>query len=125
MAKIVVVEDDPDMIVIIQHALKMAGHAVILALGGEDGIRKIKMHRPDLVVTDLSMPHVSGIQVIAAMKDEPETSDIPIVAVTAHIWDPLAHSAANWGCDAFISKPFNRQNLLSEINRLLRERKTG
>jgi CheY-like chemotaxis protein len=120
MAKIVVVEDDPDIIVIIQHTLRMAGHTVILALGGEDGIRKVKAHRPDLVITDLRMPGVNGVEVISAVRDDPDTSNTPIIAVTAHVWDRMAQTAGAWGCDGFISKPFERKKLLAEVEKQLR-----
>ncbi len=123
MAKIVVVEDDRDIIVIIQHTLRMAGHTAILALGGEDGIRKVKLYKPDLVITDLRMPGVNGVQLISAVRDDPETSNTPIIAVTAHVWDPMGQTASAWGCDGFICKPFDRQKLLSEVQKHLAPRR--
>ena len=104
--KILVVEDEPDIMRIITHALTAAGYQVIPAYGGEDAIRKVKTHMPDLVLTDLSMPKVSGVEVIQAVKDDPETRHIPVVAVTAHVWGGLAQSAGQVGCDGYISKPF-------------------
>lgn len=114
-AKILVVEDEPDIMRIITHTLQSAGHQVIPAYGGEDALRKVKSHKPDLILTDLAMPKVSGVEVIEAIKGDPETSAIPIIAVTAHVWDGIAQSAGQAGCDGYISKPFNMKQLLQEV----------
>lgn len=118
-AKILVVEDEPDIMRIITHALTAAGYRVVHAYGGEDAIRKVKAHRPDLVLTDLAMPKVSGVEVIQAIKKDPETQHIPIVAVTAHVWDGIAQSAGQVGVNGFISKPFNMKQLLQEVQKYL------
>ena len=118
-AKILVVEDEPDIMRVITHALTGAGYQVIPAYGGEDAIRKAKAHKPDLVLTDLSMPKVSGVEVIQAIKEDPETWDIPVVAVTAHMWGGLAQSAGQVGCDGYIAKPFSAKQLLQEVQKHL------
>src|SRR5574341_553478 len=104
-ATILVIEDDPDVMRIIRHALSNAGYRVISAYGGEDAIRKVQELKPDLVLTDLAMPKISGVQVVQAIKQEPETQHIPVIAVTAHVWDGLAQSAGQVGCDGYIAKP--------------------
>lgn len=118
-AKILVVEDEPDIMRIITHALTVAGYQVIPAYGGEDAIRKAKAQRPDLVLTDLAMPKVSGVEVIQAVKGDPETQHIPILAVTAHVWDGIAQSAGQVGVNGFISKPFSMRQLLIEVQKHL------
>jgi CheY-like chemotaxis protein len=118
-ARILVVEDEPDIMRIITHALQAAGHQVVPAYGGEDAIRKAQAQRPDLVLTDLAMPKVSGVEVIKAIKEDPATKDIPVIAVTAHVWDGIAQSAGQVGCDAYISKPFNMKQLLQEVEKFL------
>jgi len=119
-AKILVVEDDPDIMRIIMHTLKSAGYQIVPAYGGEDAIRKVSVHKPDLVLTDLSMPKVSGVQVIEQLKSDPETQHIPVVAVTAHVWDAIAQAAGDVGCDGFISKPFGPKQLLVEVQKYLK-----
>ena len=118
-AKILVVEDEPDIMRIISHTLTAAGYRVLPAYGGEDAIRKVKQHLPDLVLTDLAMPKVSGVEVIQAIKKDPETQHIPVLAVTAHVWDGIAQSAGQVGCDGYISKPFNMKQLLQEVQKHL------
>ena len=119
-AKILVVEDDPDIMRILTHALSAVGHQVIPAYGGEDALRKIKAQKFDLVLTDLAMPNVSGVQVIETIKKDPETRHIPVVAVTAHIWDGIAQSAGQVGCDGYISKPFSAKQLVQEVEKHLK-----
>jgi CheY-like chemotaxis protein len=118
--KILVVEDDPDIMRILTHALTAAGYQVIPAYGGEDALRKVKAHMPGLVLTDLAMPKVSGVEVIHEIKKDPQTSGIPVIAVTAHVWDGIAQSAGQVGCDGFISKPFNTKKLLQEVEKYLK-----
>lgn len=114
-AKILVVEDDPDLMRLITHTLTTAGFDVVQAYGGEDALRKVKMHWPDLVLTDLAMPKMSGVEVIHHIKNDPETREIPCVAVTAFMWDHIAQSASQVGCDSFVGKPFNSVRLLQEV----------
>lgn len=119
-ARILVVEDDPDIMRIVMHALTAAGYEVIPAYGGEDAMRKVKLQQFDLVLTDLAMPEVSGVSVIHAIKQDPITRHIPVLAVTAHVWDGIAQSAGQVGCDGYVSKPFSTQQLVQEVQKHLR-----
>lgn len=114
-AKIMVVEDDPDLMRLISYTLKSAGFHVVHAYGGEDALRKVKIHKPDLILTDLAMPKMSGVEVIHHVKSDQDTKHIPCVAVTAFMWDSIAQSAGQVGCDGFIAKPFNSVRLLQEV----------
>lgn len=116
-ARIMVIEDDPDLMRLLTHTLKSAGFDVVQAYGGEDALRKMKLHKPDLILTDLAMPKMSGVEVIHHVKRDPETRHIPCVAVTAFMWDHIAQSASQVGCDSFVSKPFNAVRLLQEVTK--------
>jgi CheY-like chemotaxis protein len=115
VARIMVIEDDADIMRLLSHTLQAAGFTVVQAYGGEDALRKVKSHKPDLILTDLAMPKMSGVEVIEHVKRDPETKHIPCVAVTAFTWDHLAQSAGQAGCDGFVSKPFNAVRLLQEV----------
>ncbi len=119
-AKILVVEDDPDIMRLLLHALRAAGFEVVMAYGGEDAIKKVKTHRPDLVLTDLAMPEVGGVAVIEEIKANPETRGIPVIAVTAYVWDRLAQSAGLAGCNGYLAKPFTVKQLLDEVRKYLK-----
>jgi len=117
--KILVAEDNMDVLVIIQTALREAGYEVITAVGGEEALEKAKENEFDLILTDLAMPKVSGVDVISALKNAPGTWRIPIVAVTAHWTDQISVSASAAGCDGFIAKPFSKEELLYEVEKHL------
>lgn len=119
MAKILVVEDDPDIMRIMIHTLRAAGHTVVPAYGGEDALRKVKQQRPDLVLTDLAMPKMTGVALIQQIKKDAATKDIPCLAVTAHVWEFLAHSAGDVGCDGYLGKPFTNRQLVDFVNKHL------
>ncbi len=120
--RILVVEDEPDIIHIELQVLKTAGYQVIVAYGAEDALKKVQQHKIDLILTDLEMPKISGVEVIQEVKRNLETKHIPVIAVTAHTWEPLAQSAGQVGCDAFISKPFNNRQLVLEVQKQLDKR---
>ena len=114
-ARIMVIEDDHDLMRLITHTLSRAGLHVIQAYGGQDGLRKLRLNRPDLILTDLAMPQMSGVEVIQRVKSDPHTNSIPCVAVTAFMWDHIAQCAGQAGCDSYLSKPFNAVRLLQEV----------
>lgn len=120
---ILIVEDNPDQLRILAEILRASGYKVASSLGAEPGLRKAKSLKPDLVLTDLAMPQVSGVQLIDQMRTDPETRHIPIVAVTAYVWDSIAQAAGTAGVDGFIAKPYTRARLLEEIEKHLGPKK--
>lgn len=114
-----IIEDDPDAMKVLSSMLAAAGYDVVRAYGGEDALRRLKQQKVDLILTDLAMPRMSGVEVIAAVKKDADTSHIPILAVTAFMWDQIAQSAAQVGCDGFIGKPFRKDQVLREIEKRL------
>src|SRR5450759_3519930 len=84
MAKILVVEDSPDIRALIRLLLETAGHDVITANDGREGVETARRERPDLVLMDLSLPILSGWEATRQIKSEPATAGITVLAVTAH-----------------------------------------
>jgi CheY-like chemotaxis protein len=119
---ILLVEDDVDIMRILKHMLMNAGYHVVPAAGGEEALQILETQRPDLVLTDLAMPGVGGIDVIEHVKRSPSLRQIPCVAVTAHVWDAVARVADAAGCNGFVFKPFNNRQLLKELQRHLSPR---
>jgi CheY-like chemotaxis protein len=114
-SRILIVDDDPDILRLLRSMLSAAGYDVVAGYGGDDALRKVKKQRFDLILTDLSMPKMSGVELIELLRSDPETADIPILAVTAYVWDQLGRNAADIGCNGFISKPFDSRDLLRQI----------
>ncbi len=121
-ATILVVEDHHDQLTFMTHVLTRAGHRVVPGYGAEDAVRKTKTQQIDIVLTDLSMPKISGVTVIEAIKSDPDTKHIPVVVVTAHLWDDLGESARQAGADGYLCKPFTGKQLLEEVEKHLATR---
>jgi CheY-like chemotaxis protein len=119
---ILVVDDDPDVVHILTRLLGAAGYHVVAGYGGEDALRKLRREHVDLVLTDLAMPRMSGVELIGEIRNDPNLSDMPILCVTAFVWDRLGRSAGDLGCDGFVSKPLDARALLSAVEKCLPRR---
>jgi two-component system, OmpR family, alkaline phosphatase synthesis response regulator PhoP len=117
--KILVIDDDPEIVRIIRYMLRDAGCQVSYAYNALDGIQKAKTEKPDVVLTDLAMPNVSGIGVIDEIRSHPETQRIPIIIVTAHACESISQVARQRGSIGCVSKPFTAQQLLKQIQQAL------
>lgn len=106
-AKILIVEDDPSHLQLLTCVLKNGGYEVVRAYGGEDALKRAQTQPIDLIVTDLAMPRMSGIDLIARLEDDDGTRDIPIIAVSAHV--PLGRGflgrILSWMCSGWEQAP--------------------
>lgn len=118
-ATILFVEDNSDLRVYVAGILRDAGYQALLASNGEEGTFLAKSHRPDVIVTDLMMPKVSGLDLIAAIRADGELQGIPIILLTAKANEETRLEGVEQGADAYLSKPFNDRELLAQIRNLL------
>ncbi|NMG57299.1 response regulator [Geitlerinema sp. P-1104] len=118
-ATILFVEDNRDLRVYVAGMLQDAGYQVVLASNGEEGTLLAKSHHPDAIVTDLMMPKVSGLDLIAAIRADEDLQGIPIVLLTAKANEETRLEGVEQGADAYVSKPFNDRELLAQIRNLL------
>lgn len=115
------VDDDQDIREILQEIISHFGHTGTTATDGLDALGKLTENHFDIVITDLKMPHIDGLELIKRIKAE--FTDVDVIAVTAHHIDyEYTHVIEAGACD-FISKPFNVNELEAKINRIIRERK--
>lgn len=118
MASILVVDDTADILDILTRQLRYAGHDVISAVNGIEGIASARAHMPDLIVMDLVMPMLNGWEAIKELKADARCADLPIVAISAHVLTETKEQTRAAGCDAFISKPFTMLELLTTVDAL-------
>jgi two-component system, cell cycle response regulator DivK len=118
--KILYVEDNEDNIYMLKSRLTRAGHTVIIATDGAQGVAMAARERPDLVLMDLSLPVLDGWEATRRIKSAPETSGIPIIALTAHAMPGDQEKAMAAGCDDFDTKPVEMDRLLGKIRALVR-----
>lgn len=116
---ILVVDDNPDLRVYVSTILKQAGYHVLLARHGDEGFRMTQKHRPDLIVTDLMMPLVSGVEMIDRIRSQEELKGTPIILLTAKVDEETRIGSTERGADAYLAKPFNDRELLALVKNLL------
>lgn len=125
MARILVVEDSPDIRALIRMLLESAGHEVSTANDGKQGIEAARRERPDLVIMDLSLPLLSGWEATRVLKADPETSQTIVLAVTAHAMQGDRERALAAGCDGFLAKPIDEETFAATVFSALGRRKAA
>jgi two-component system alkaline phosphatase synthesis response regulator PhoP len=119
--KILVVEDEAELTGAIQIRLEQAGYEVLVAYDGQQGLEKARGENPDLIVLDLMLPKMDGYKVCRMLKFDEKYKKIPVVMLTARAQEKDESLGYEVGADAFITKPFKYQVLLSKIRELLGE----
>ena len=119
--RILVVDDSEDMRDLLQRLLQRAGYRVVVAEDGQASLTQAKLHHPDLILMDLSLPDMDGWEAVRHLRKMPEFRTTPIIAVTAHVSPREAERAMAAGCTAHIGKPFETKVLLGEVARLLKD----
>jgi DNA-binding response OmpR family regulator len=113
--RILVVDDDPRLLHIVQMYLAIEEFDVVTALNGEDGLREVEQHRPDLVILDIMMPGMDGIELCRRIRTNPETASIPVLMFSALSGDEDVERARLAGANHLITKPFNLVGLGSVV----------
>jgi two-component system phosphate regulon response regulator PhoB len=122
MARILVVEDEMDLQEVLAYNLRQAGHTPIVVSSGRDALGAVTDHQPDLVLLDLMLPDVSGIEVCRRLKSENATREVPIVMVTAKGDEVDRVVGFELGADDYVVKPYSLRELLLRIEAVLRRR---
>ena len=122
MTCVLVVDDDSDIRGLVRELLERAGHDVLDAPDGNEGLRLFYARQPDLVILDVSMPGLEGWDVLERMR---ELSDVPVVMLTARAEELDKVRGLRAGADDYITKPFGRQELLARVDAALRRTPSG
>lgn len=118
-SKIIVIEDDPHILMLISQTLRREGYEVVTATDGAEGLRKVKETHPHLVVLDISLPGLDGYQVCHQLRREQETSNLPVIMVTAMSRPSDQRRGFELGADDYLAKPFVLSELVVRIQALL------
>ena len=117
---ILVVDDERDLLDLIEYNLKKEGFKVLKAENGEEGISKAKEHRPDLILLDIMMPKMDGLEAVEIMRKDDELKKTPIIFLTARSDEKTEIDGLNKGGDDYITKPISTTKLVSRIKAVLR-----
>jgi CheY-like chemotaxis protein len=122
MKRILVVEDDPIIMNLIVILLEREGYTVMQAPTAEEGIAMADAQRQDLILMDVALPGMDGLEATRILKGQESTRSVPVIALTAQAMKQDAERAFRAGCDGFIVKPVATREFLVEIARFLGER---
>lgn len=121
MAKILLVEDDEMSWDMLSRRLQRKGHEVVIAVDGEKAVEIARSESPEIILMDISLPGMDGWEATKRIKASPETSAIPIIALTAHAMEGDREKAFEAGCDDYDTKPVELLRLLNKIEALLQK----
>jgi CheY-like chemotaxis protein len=116
--KILYVEDNDDNVFMLKSRLTRAGHNVVVATDGAQGVAMALSEQPEIILMDLSLPVLDGWQATRQIKAAPDTKHIPVIALTAHAMAGEREKALSAGCDDFDTKPVELSRLLEKIKHL-------
>jgi two-component system alkaline phosphatase synthesis response regulator PhoP len=121
---IMVVDDNPDIITIVKTILEGKGFSVFSASSGAELLNMLKGQKPDLIILDIMMPEMDGLEVLSRLKAMSETATIPVILLTAKVQYEDVLGGYKLGADYYITKPFTSTQLVNGINLLLGEGKS-
>ncbi len=115
LGTILIVEDSPSELALMSHYLNESGYKVIQATGAKEALEKAISHNPDVIVTDVVMPGMSGFELCRSLKRNPATQKVPIVICSSKNQEIDRLWAMRQGADAYVTKPYTREQLLRTI----------
>ena len=120
MTRVLVVEDDRDIAELVERYLQKAGFSIELLTSGRDALKAIADRTPDLLILDLMLPHVDGLEICRSVRSEPRTAAIPIIMLTARAEESERIVGLEIGADDYVAKPFSPNELVARVRALLR-----
>ncbi len=122
--RILVVDDEPDAIELIRFNLKASGYEVLTAEDGEEALAKARKFSPDMILLDVMLPEIDGLEVCKILRRDPATASLPIIMLTAKASEIDRVLGLEFGADDYVTKPFSPRELMLRVRNLLK-RKEG
>lgn len=120
--KILAVDDEKHIVRLVQINLQKDGYEVITASNGREALEQVERENPDLVIMDVMMPEMDGLEALKILKGSAKTADIPVIMLTAKAQDADVFQGWQSGTDLYLTKPFNPQELMAFVKRILQEK---
>lgn len=118
--RILIIDDEPDVVRVVQARLTAAGYQSLAAFDGQEGYDKARQEKPDLIILDLMLPKLNGYQVCRLLKSDEDCKQIPIIIFTARAQESDIKTGLEVGADAYLTKPYNPEVLLSKVKELIK-----
>ena len=122
MSTVLIVEDNDKNMKLARDVLQAKGYQTLEAITGEDGVKLARERKPDLVLMDIQLPGINGIEAFRRIRADASTSRIPVVALTASVTPTDRTAIAAAGFDAFLSKPINLKEFLDTVKRMVEKK---
>jgi two-component system, cell cycle response regulator DivK len=119
-ARVLYIEDNFDNMTLVRRVLEIEGYEVIAAMTGREGLAKAQETRPDIIITDINLPDIDGYEITNSLKKDKATAHIPIVAMTANVMQKDRDNVFGAGCDGYIAKPIDIDELPIQIESYLK-----
>jgi two-component system cell cycle response regulator DivK len=119
MSVILIVEDNERNLKLVRDVLQVKGYTTLEAVTGEDGVKLAVEHKPDLVLMDIQLPGINGIEALGVLRANPVTAKIPVIAVTASVMQQDRKHITEAGFDAYVGKPINLKEFLDAVRKAL------
>jgi len=119
MSLVLIVEDNDKNLKLVRDILRVKGYETIEATTGEDGLALAASRKPDLVLMDIQLPGISGIEALTALRADAATAHIPVIAVTASVMQQDRKLIMEAGFDAYLGKPLDLKEFLATVKRIL------
>ena len=116
---VLVVDDDPVILRLLQVNFELEGIGVVLAVDGEEGLKLAQSDPPDLVISDIMMPKVNGLELLAALRSSPDTAALPVILLSAKAQVADVQRGLELGADDYITKPFDPLELIDRVYKVL------
>jgi CheY-like chemotaxis protein len=117
--RILVVDDEPHLVRLMEFILAKQGHSMISAVNGREALEKARSERPDLILLDIMMPYIDGYEVAQTLRADDEIKSIPIILLSAKAQDEDIQRGLDLGVDEYITKPFSPEHLVHVVNSYL------
>lgn len=119
--KILLVDDSSTALLLARMILQGMSYDVVTARDGVEGLEKARQAKPDLILLDVMMPRMDGIEACKRLRDDPETAAIPIIMVTTRGEEGIAEASYAYGCNEFVTKPVDAAELIAKVRNCLGE----
>ena len=119
MSVILIVEDNERNLKLVRDVLQVKGYQTLEAVTGEDGVKLAIEQKPDLVLMDIQLPGINGIEALGQLRANPVTAKIPVIAVTASVMQQDRKQITEAGFDAYVGKPINLKEFLDAVRKAL------
>ena len=125
MSTILIIEDNPKNMKLVRDILRYGGHQTLEAATGREGVRLAEEHRPDLVLLDIQLPDIDGINVLREIRKNATLDAVPVLAVSASVMPADQHKIIASGFDAYVTKPINLNQFQDTVKRFLASGRKG